>query len=173
MPAITPNTSQAPSTPTDQSNHLHTEPESDSDDEEVGGCSKITWLSHDIIVCMISPSDPNPPEKFEEHNKEYFSRDQVRGEPIVLISHHVFSFLDLVPWDQLPQDQFHQINSTKSTPARSTPAKSTPPNQLSTRSTPAKSTPPNQLSARSTPARSTPTKSTQLPSRILKYLWPL
>ena len=42
MPAITPDTSQAPSTPTDQSNHLHTEPESDSDDEEVGGCSMIT-----------------------------------------------------------------------------------------------------------------------------------
>ena len=42
MPVATPDTSQPPSTPTNQSNHLRTEPESDSDDEEVGECSMIT-----------------------------------------------------------------------------------------------------------------------------------
>lgn len=77
MPAVTPDTSQAPSTPTNQSNHLCTEPESDSDDEEIGECSMITWLSRDNDISLTF-SDPNPPEEFEELNEEYFSRDQVR-----------------------------------------------------------------------------------------------
>ena len=65
---------------------------------------------------MISLSDPNPPEKFEELNKEYFSRDQVRGEPVVL-SHDVFSFLS----------QASSIPPLPLSPSLLTPSSSLPP----------------------------------------------